>query len=207
MTTSEIIIKSKRNRYYFETIDLVLVALFSALGGVFSVFIGNLTRTIFSSSLFGLGQLFSGLHIFWYVIVYYLSGHKFGVVTLTGIIKGVVEVFIGSTLSITVVMISVGGAILFDLLAVLLFKLISYERGRTLGIIVSSGLSSSFNVLVLWNILLSGIEKNGLPNAWIIVLIGFSFISGVIFAGFLGQEIAKYFVRSGLLNWQKSKEE
>ncbi|WP_455140507.1 ECF transporter S component [Candidatus Hodarchaeum mangrovi] len=207
MIKSDIIAKPNRNRYYFETIDLVLIALFSALGGVFSVFVGNLTRTIFSSSLFGLGQLFSGFHIFWYVIVYYLSGRKFGTVTLTGIIKGIVEVYVGSTLSITVVMISVGGAFLFDLLAIFFFKLISHERGRTISIIISAGLSSSFNVLVLWNMLLLGIDKNGLPNIWIIALVVFSFVSGVIFAGFLGQEIAKYFLRSGLLNWRKLKEE
>ena len=203
MKTSEIIIKPKRNRYYFETIDLVLIALFSALGGVFSVFIGNLTRTIFSSSLFGLGQLFSGFHIFWYVIVFYLSGQKFGVVTLTGIVKGIVEVYVGSTLSITVVIISIGGAFLFDLLTVLIFKFISYEKGRTLSVMISAGFSSSFNVLVLWNLLLSGIENNGLPNIWIIALVAFSFLSGVIFAGYFGQEIAKYFLQSGLLDWQK----
>ena len=58
-------------QYYFETSDLVIISLFAALGGAFSNVVANIAH-IFNRIFVGGGQLFAGLHVFWFVLVYFL---------------------------------------------------------------------------------------------------------------------------------------
>ncbi|HPQ02845.1 MAG TPA: ECF transporter S component, partial [Bacillota bacterium] len=87
-----------RKAYYFSTRDLVLIAAISAAGGVLSTYVGylgNLMNKAFGVP-FGAGQWMAGLHVFWFVFARAIVGRT-GAASLTGILKGIVEMFAGST--------------------------------------------------------------------------------------------------------------
>ncbi|MCJ7607217.1 MAG: ECF transporter S component, partial [Thermoplasmata archaeon] len=94
------------SRYYFTTKDLVTIALLSALGGVLSTYIGylgNLVNHIFGVP-FGAGQFMAGLHVIWIMLALAITAKK-GAATTTGILKGVVELFMGGTHGIVIIVV------------------------------------------------------------------------------------------------------
>ncbi|MFW9902934.1 MAG: ECF transporter S component [Candidatus Thorarchaeota archaeon] len=193
--------KSGFPSYYFETSDLVIISLFAALGGVFSSVIANIAN-LFNTLVAGGGQLFAGLHVFWFVLVYFLTRRKIGAVILTGIIKGLIELFMGNPLGIIVVLIAIGEAIVFEIVILTLSKLITQKYDH-IRIVLAAGGSTSTNMIILLYILLG----KGLPPELILLMLIFSFFSGIIFGGYLGIIITHVFQQSGLLDWRKEVEE
>ncbi|MFX0207521.1 MAG: ECF transporter S component [Candidatus Hodarchaeota archaeon] len=187
--------------YYFETSDLVIIALFAALGGVFSSVIANIAN-LFNTAVTGGGQLFAGLHVFWFVLVYFLTRRKAGAVILAGIIKGLIELFMGNPLGIIVVIIAIGEATVFEIVILILSKLIT-QKYDNVRIVLAAGGATSTNMIILLSILLS----KGLPPELILLMLIFSFISGIIFGGYFGIFISHIFQQSGLLDWRKEVEE
>ena len=190
--------KSVSPSYYYETSDLVIIALFAALGGVFSNVIANIAN-IFNSIVAGGGQLFAGLHVFWFVLVFLFTYRKFGVVIITGIIKGLIELFMGNPLGIIVVFIALGEAVVFEIVYFSLTSLLSTQKIDNLKITIAAGFSTAINVIILLNILLG----KDVPNEIILLMLSFSFISGILFGGILGIIFFRLFQQSELLNWRK----
>ena len=93
--------------YYFSTRDLVLIAATSA-GGVLSScvgYLGNLMNSTVRSAV-RRRAVHGRLHVFWFVLARAIIGHT-GAGTLTGLLKGLVEFFAGSTHGAVVVLVSV----------------------------------------------------------------------------------------------------
>ena len=87
-----------KRRYHFSTRDLVTIAILASLGGGLSMYIGylgNLVNRIFGVP-FGAGQFMAGLHVIWIVLAIGLTKRK-GAGTITGVLKGFVELFLGGT--------------------------------------------------------------------------------------------------------------
>lgn len=190
----------KKRSYYFETVDLVIIALFAALGGVSSAFIGYIGRlfgTIIGLPVGG-GQLFSGLHIFWLVLVFLLTNRKVGAVTLTGIIKGFVELFLASVHGIIVIYIAIGEAIVFEAVILGLTFLFQSKKLHHLTIAIAAGFSAASNVFIQLFTYLGA----ALPSEWFLLILGFSFFSGVGFGGYFGLALFRLFQKSALLNWR-----
>ncbi|NHJ01223.1 MAG: hypothetical protein EAX86_03730 [Candidatus Heimdallarchaeota archaeon] len=195
-----------KSAYYFETVDLVIIALFAALGGAFSAYIGNLGRIIFGSSLPGGGQLFSGLHIFWYVLIFYFTNQKKGVVTTTGIIKGFIEIFSSSSLGIMALIIAFASALIFEVCFFVFSNFMKTKRLDHLLIAISAGFASASNVIIQLETFFASFTTSNIPSEWIFVMFAFSFISGVVLGGYLGYIAFKLFENSNLLTWRKIKE-
>jgi len=129
--------EKKEKNYYFETADLVIIALFAALGGISSTFIANMARVIFFPlGLPGSGQIISGLHIIWFVLIYFWVGKKFGAIILTGILKGFVELFTGNSIGITAIIVALGGAITFEVTIYLYTYIVRKEKFHHIGIAI-----------------------------------------------------------------------
>ncbi len=190
--------RSQKPSYYYETSDLVIIALFAALGGVSSSIIANIAN-LFNTIIPGGGQIFAGLHVFWFVLVFLFTKKKKGVVILTGIIKGFIELFMGNPLGIIVVFIAFGEAVVFEIGYFSLTYLPSVQKIDYLKITVAAGFSTAINVIILLNILLG----KDVPYEIILLMLSFSFISGIIFGGILGIIFFRLFQQSGLLNWRK----
>jgi len=187
--------------YYLETSDLIIIALFAALGGVFSNIVANVAN-LFNSLFAGGGQLFAGLHVFWFVLVYFLTRRKKGAVLLAGIIKGLVELFMGNPLGIIVVLISIGEAIVFEII-ILILSPITSQRFDHIIIALAAGGATTTNMIILLNILLN----QGLPLELILMMLIFSFLSGIIFGGYFGLLFYHLFQQTGLLDWRKGLKE
>jgi len=173
-------------RVRFDVRDIVLIALLSAAGGVLSTYIGylgNLVNRLFGVP-FGAGQLISGLHIAWPLLARALVG-RFGSGTLTGLTKGVVELFTGGTHGVVIVLVSGIEGLFVD------FGL-SLSRRRSLALTMAAGaLASASNVVVFQAIYFSGV-----PAGFFAVMIGLALVSGAVFGGYLAWDIERLLVSS-----------
>lgn len=177
------------DKYYFSTRDLLYIAILACLGGVASTYVGYLGSAF--GSLTGIpysGQLLSGLHIFWIVLIVAIVDKK-GSGALAGLFKGFVEFVSGSHLGVGVVLVSlVEGA--FAEAGFWPLK----RHSRILAYVVSGALGSWSNILV--NQLLY--SRFG-GNLYLIGTVSaFSLLSGAIFAGLLGYGIYRGLVDSGI---------
>ncbi|MFX0085520.1 MAG: ECF transporter S component [Candidatus Hodarchaeota archaeon] len=195
---------SSRDSYYFDTADLVIIALFAALGGISSSFIGTITRSIFQPlGLPGFGQIVAGIHIFWYIIAFLLTNRKIGAVTLTGTIKGCVELFSGSSLGILALFISFFSAVLFEIIYFTIKFSTTSSQIQTHGISLAGGFASASNVVIQIETFLQMSSNNDFPTEWIFIIFLLAFISGVCF-GYLGLLFHYEFEKTGILGWRKS---
>ena len=185
--------EGKKSRYYFETADLVIIALFSALGGITSSTIANIIRSAMGFP--GGGQLGAGIHIFWFVLIYYLVNKKAGAILLAGILKGFIEFFTGNSLGIMAILLAFGGALIFEVALYIYTMAVRKDRYLNIGVILSSGLASATNILI---------QLEFFINKDIPLFLCLSFISGVILGGILGIQMYNVFNRAGILNWRQS---
>lgn len=179
-------------KYHFTTKDLVTIALLSALGGVLSTYIGYLGNMVnhIIGVPFGAGQFMSGLHVIWIVLALGIT-RKRGAATATGLLKGIVELFLGSTHGIIIVAVSLIQGLIPDLI---LFS-DKAKAGRSPAMYsVAGGVSSASNVIVFYAFFLSGV-----PLVLIGMLCMLAAVSGIIFGGWLVLEMLESLELSGMI--------
>ena len=133
----------------FNTRELSLIIILSALGGAVSVPIGYAGNLLKSVPILPLGtpQLLSGIHVLW-VILAALLIKKPGTATLTRAVKGLVELFLFSFHGIQVLFISLIEGIIADKI----LRALGQDSPMKVG--VAGGFASSSIVLVIWLLLL-----------------------------------------------------
>lgn len=165
--------------YYFSTRDLALIAVVSAAGGVLSTYVGYLGN-LMNRALgvpFGAGQWMAGLHVFWFVLVRVLVGRT-GAGALAGILKGVVEMFSGSTHGLPIVLISAIQGLLIDVV------LLPFPTPTLPLLCLAGGIASASNVIVFQILYFSGVSWG-----YIALITLFAFLSGMIFGGYFASGI------------------
>ncbi len=180
-----------KGRYYFSTKDLVTIALLSALGGILSTYIGylgNMVNHIFGVP-FGAGQFLAGLHVLWIMLALGITKKK-GVGTMTGVLKGIVELFMGGTHGIVIVVISAVQGMLAD---ALLFSDKAKAERAVVPFAVAAGISSASNVIVFQLFFFSGI-----PLILIAMLCMLAAASGIIFGAGLSIEMIDSLEQAGV---------
>lgn len=184
------------SRNYFGTEDLVIIALFSSVGGIMSPYINYLASVVnvLLGVPFGPGQILSGLHIFWIIFGYLLTG-KTGTPTIIGIVKGFVELFTGSPKGLLILPISILQGLVFD---IGMFAMLNFSHDFS--IILSSGLSSVSNI-ILQQILFF---NNEVPLELILIYSSISIISGFILGGWLAIQLFDNFKETQLLSWRNN---
>lgn len=175
--------------YYFGTRDLVTIAVLSALGGALSTFIGYLGLLLNTAigTPFGAGQFLSGLHVFWLVLATGLI-RKTGAATATGLLKGFVELFTGSTHGIIVVLVSLIQGLLIDIG----FYVIGQRDSLLLQSIIG-GFASASNVIIFQLFFFSGA-----PLIFLALLVILAFSSGIIFSGYFGYTTTQLVLESSI---------
>jgi ABC-type thiamin/hydroxymethylpyrimidine transport system permease subunit len=160
----------------FKTRELALIIILSALGGAISVpigYAGNLLKAL-PILPFGTPQIFSGIHVLWILLAGLLI-RKTGAATLTGAVKGLVELSLFSFHGIQVLPISIVEGIVAELVLGVLGK------GSSVKTAMVGGLSASSNVLVMWLLLLQSLPLSVIAFMWLL-----SFISGLV-VGYFGE--------------------
>jgi ABC-type thiamin/hydroxymethylpyrimidine transport system permease subunit len=182
----------KTDRYYYSTRDLLLMAALAALGGISSTYI-NFIGDFFQSFLgfAGTTQWAAGLHVLWLILAVGLT-KKTGAGTITGLIKGGVELFSGNTHGLLVLLVDLVAGILVDL-GLLPFR----KKDHWLTYALAGGLASASNVLVFQ--LFAAVPADILTYGLIGLIALVAFISGVVFAGILGAGLLATMRRTGVV--------
>jgi energy-coupling factor transport system substrate-specific component len=179
----------RRRGYYFSTRDLVLVAAVSAAGGVLSTYVGylgNLLNSAFGVP-FGAGQFMAGLHVFWFVLARAIVGRT-GAGALAGVLKGLVELFAGSTHGLPIVAVSAVEGVLVDLLS------LPFARPPLGAMCLAGAVSSASNVIVFQAMYFSGVSWG-----YVGLMVLFAAISGAVFGGYFTAGVLDVVETAGLL--------
>jgi len=177
------------------TRNIVTIAILASLGGSLSTFVGYLGNLI-NLSLgvpFGAGQFMAGLHVFWLILIRVIVAKR-GTGTMGGLLKGLVELFTGSTHGLVIVAVSMVQGLLIDLGAEIAGT--PHNSGNTkLVWWLSAGVAAASNVFVLQAFYFSGAH-------WILltVIALLAFSSGVIFAGYFAWETLQFLKDSRVLS-------
>jgi ABC-type thiamin/hydroxymethylpyrimidine transport system permease subunit/DMSO/TMAO reductase YedYZ molybdopterin-dependent catalytic subunit len=184
-----------QKRTYFTTRDLLLMAALAALGGVASTYINAVGDVIQSALGFSGGfQWAAGLHVLWLVLAVGLTG-KLGAGTVTGLLKGGVELLTGNTHGLLVLLVDLVAGLLVDL-GFLPFR----HRNSLLAYAVAGGLASASNVFVFQ--LFASLPADVLAYGALLLLAGVAFLSGVVLAGGLGYVLTGALRRAGVVKDQ-----
>jgi len=178
--------------YFLSTKDLVTIAILSALGGGLSVYVGYLGNLInrVVGVPFGAGQFMAGLHVIWIVLAVGITKKK-GVGTATSLLKGVVELFLGGTHGVVIVVVSLIQGLLID---TVLFKDSTKEKRGLIPYCFAGGISAASNVFVFQAFFFAGI-----PIILIMMLGMLAFASGVIFGGYISLQMMDSLEQGGLI--------
>ncbi len=193
------LVHQKSRIHYYETSDLIIIALFSALGGIFSTFIGYLGNLInsFLPIPFGGGQILAGLHTFWIIFIYLLVKKKLGTALIVGIFKGFIEFFCGSAHGILVIILSGSQGLIIEIIIILF---LASENKKILSL--AAGLATASNVIIQQIIFFN----SQVPIYFIGIIFFISLISGIILGGIFPIYLHHFFEETSILNWRKKPE-
>ncbi len=179
--------------YHFSTKDLVTIALLSALGGGLSTYIGYLGNLInrMVGVPFGAGQFMAGLHVIWIVLAVGITRKK-GVGTATGLLKGMVELFLGGTHGVVILVVSLVQGLLVD---IVLFKDSTKESRNMVPYSIAGGISAASNVIIFQLFFFAGV-----PMILILMLSMLAFGSGMIFGGYISLQMMDSLEQGGLIH-------
>jgi energy-coupling factor transport system substrate-specific component len=182
----------QRQRLYFSTRDLLLMAALAALGGVAGTYINALGDAFQATLGFaGTTQWAAGLHVLWLTLAVGLTG-KQGAGTLTGVLKGVVELLSGNTHGLLVLLVDVVAGILVDL-GFLPFR----KKDSLPAFCLAGGLASASNVFVFQ--LFAVLPADTLAYGALLLVAGVALVSGVLFGGVLGYVLLNALRRAGVV--------
>lgn len=182
----------KQRRAYFTTRDLLMMAALAALGGVVSTYVnavGDLFQSVFGFA--GTTQWAAGLHVLWLTLAVGLT-RKQGAGTVTGLLKGGVELLTGNTHGLLVVLVDVVAGLLVDL-GFLPFR----KKDSLAAACLAGGLASASNVFVFQ--LFASVPADTLAYWALLLVAGGAFLSGVLFAGVLSRGLLNALRRAGVV--------
>jgi ABC-type thiamin/hydroxymethylpyrimidine transport system permease subunit len=182
----------KQRSFYFTTRDLLMMATLAALGGAAGTYInaiGDFVQSILGFS--GTTQWAAGLHILWLTLAVGLT-RKQGAGTITGILKGVVELLTGNTHGLLVVLVDIVAGLLVDI-GFLPFR----KKDSLIAYCLAGGLASASNVLVFQ--MFASLPVDTLAYWAILLVAGVALLSGVIFGGILSRTLLNVMRRTGVV--------
>ncbi len=160
----------------FETKEIAVIVVFSALGAVMSVpvgYLGNYLKT-FPAIPLGTGQILAGVHVFPLALTIMLVRRR-GAAAATGAVKGLVEAVLFSFHGFSVIMMSGVQGLVLDAAAMF------FGYDSRIGLCVGCGLSAASNVAYLQFFLMLGF-----PWEVFTLMYALAFVSGAVFGGYLG---------------------
>jgi len=163
----------------FETREIAIIVVFSALGAVMSVpvgYLGNYLKT-FPAIPLGTGQILAGVHVFPTALTMLLLRRR-GAAAETGTVKGLVEAVLFSFHGFSVIIMSGVQGLVLDAAAIFF----GYDT-RT-GRCVACGLSATSNVAYLQFFL-----RLGFPMEVFTLMYILAFASGAVFGGYIGDTV------------------
>ena len=182
----------RQRQVYFSTHDLLMMAALAALGGVVSTYvnaIGDFFQSIFGFA--GTTQWAAGLHVLWLTLAVGLT-RKQGAGTITGLLKGAVELLTGNTHGLMVVLVDIVAGLLVDL-GFLPFR----SKDSLAAYCLAGGLAAASNVFVFQ--LFASLPADVLTYGGLLLVGLVAFASGVLFGGVLARALVQALRRAGVV--------
>jgi ABC-type thiamin/hydroxymethylpyrimidine transport system permease subunit len=184
-------------KHYFNTRQLLTIALFSCLGAVLSTYVGYLGGMIGQMTGFPAGgQLFTGLHVLWILSVLSVIDKK-GAGLLAAVLNNVLQFLMGSHLGILVLPIGLLQGICAEL------GYWPLRRFSRMAALVLAGAFSSWS-----NLWVHQIVFNRFGTFYLFAVVSLcAIVSGMVFAGFLPYSLHKLLQKTGLISRTGLQEE
>ena len=184
--------KSSKQRFYFTTRDLLIMAVLAALGGVASTYINALGDAVEAFLGFpGATQWAAGLHVIWLVLAIAITG-KPGTGTLIGALKGAVELMSGNSHGVIILLVDLVAGLLVDF-GFLLFR----NKKSLFPFLLAGGLASGSNVLVFQ--IFATLPENIVAASAILILFLVALVSGTVFSGLVPYLVFNALVKAGVV--------
>ncbi len=167
---------NQKDRFYFSTRDLLISAVLAAMGGVASTYINTLGDAVQAFlGVAGGSQWAAGLHVIWIVLAAAITG-KPGIGTVTGLLKGGVELLSGNTHGVIILLVDLVAGVLVD------FGFLLFRNKRSIfSYLIAGGLSAGSNVFIFQ--IFATLPSNILALGAIFFLFFVAFVSGLVFGG------------------------
>jgi ABC-type thiamin/hydroxymethylpyrimidine transport system permease subunit/DMSO/TMAO reductase YedYZ molybdopterin-dependent catalytic subunit len=181
-----------QRRTHFTTRDLLMMAALAAMGGVVSTYVnavGDVFQSVFGFA--GTTQWAAGLHVLWLTLAVGLT-RKQGAGTITGLLKGGVELLTGNTHGLLVVLVDIVAGLLVDL-GFLPFR----NKDSLAAYSLAGGLAAASNVFVFQ--LFASVPADTLAYWALLLVAGVAFLSGVLFGGGLARGLLNALRRAGVV--------
>ncbi|MCP4594677.1 MAG: ECF transporter S component [bacterium] len=182
---------SERRTHFFSLHDLLVMAVLAALGGAASAGMSLLREA--SHAIPGLGivrQLLAGVHVLWLVLAIGLV-RKPGAATVTGLLKGAVELQLGNPHGLLVLAYAGLAGVGVDLSWLLLGR-----RHHPVVYMVAGGVATASTI---WVFKLLGLLPPGKAMLTVLLLLsGTGLVSGAVLAGLLGWWLLRALRRAGV---------
>ncbi|NLF15454.1 MAG: ECF transporter S component, partial [Anaerolineaceae bacterium] len=181
-----------QRRTYFSTRDLLMMAALAALGGVVSTYV-NAVGDFFQSILgfAGTSQWAAGLHVLWLTLAVGLTG-KQGAGTITGLLKGGVELLTGNTHGLLVVLVDLVAGLLVDL------GFLPFRNKDSLGAYGLAGfIAAASNVFVFQ--LFASLPADVLAYGALLIVGAIAGLSGLLFGGLVSRGLVNALRRAGVV--------
>jgi len=184
--------ESQITKPHFSTRDLLVVAVLAALGGVTSTYVNTISDAVHAAlGMPGASQWAAGLHVLWIVLSVGIL-RKLGVGTITGVLKGVVELMSGNSHGVIILLVNLVAGLLID------FGFFIFNKKRNLPpYLVAGGLATASNVLVFQ--IFATLPQNILGLTAISILFFVALASGMVFAGVLPYLLLNALSKAGVV--------
>ncbi len=169
-----------------------MMAALAALGGVVSTYVnavGDVFQSVFGFA--GTTQWAAGLHVLWLTLAVGLT-RKQGAGTITGLLKGGVELLTGNTHGLLVVLVDIVAGMLVDL-GFFPFR----HKDSLVAYCLAGGLAAASNVFVFQ--LFASVPADTLAYWAMLLVAGVALLSGVLFAGVLSRGLLSALRRAGVV--------
>lgn len=177
----------------FTTRDIMTVAALASLGAVMSVAIGQIGVALRAAvGMPGSTQILAGFHVLWLVLAAILVPRS-GAATGTGILKGMVEMLLGSPHGLMVLIVSSTAGLLIDLVL-----WICPAKRKTFGIILGAALAAGSNVVVFQ--LLVRMPTHRIVMTVLLSLTLLAMASGAVAGGILGLTLIRPLRHAGVIH-------
>lgn len=178
-------------RYFFTLHEVLIMAALAALGGVSGSVISMIGKAVHAAiGVPGGLQFLAGLHVLWLILALGLI-RKPGVATITGLLKGAVELLTGNPHGLFVLAFSGLAGLVVDISWTL-----SGRRHHVAAYALAGGLGAASNIPIMrW---ITSLPDTRAVDIGMAALAGAAFISGALLAGVLGWWLLRILRAAGI---------
>lgn len=179
-------------RFYFRTRDVFVITTLACLGAAMSIALAHIGAALRAGIGFpGAMQALAGLHVLWLVLAALMVPQR-GSASAAGLMKGAVELLLGSPHGLFVLLLGAVAGLLLDLVLWVVPK-----RLLTTGIVAGAALATCSNVVLFQ--LFVRLPRDSVVVLALVFFTAVAAVSGAVFGGLLSLALVGSLRRAGVV--------